>query len=405
MLIQFSVENFQCFKEKVTLDMTAYKGLSEFKDNLINNNYLPLATIYGPNGGGKTTVIKAFSALQKLLLNSVGGFPFNVPLDILPFKFDSISINNPTEFEIVLLINNKEYFYKISIFKGEITYESLFEKENKVRKKLVFVRNKNDIKINTTYIKSSIKLPAPAIGMPYLIFLYRFVDIYPIKQVVDWFRNTYCVDYNEPIIEDFLLLNIYQMGKDKDAKIKKKQFLNLCKKMGLNIDDYDIKILENNHSFQVNTYHFVDNKKYDLNLKFESNGTKKLFGLFPLFIKALTEGKTIFIDELDAKLHPSIVQEIVKLFRDKNTNPLGAQLIFTSHDVNAMTSKLFRRDEIWFVAMNKKQYSNLYSLVEIREENGEIVRKDKVYSKRYLEGYFGAEPLLNRVKGWYKTNE
>lgn len=66
MLIQFSVTNFQCIKERVTLDMRSIR-LTEYQDTLIDDRLLPIAAIYGPNGGGKSTILKALSVLRSLI--------------------------------------------------------------------------------------------------------------------------------------------------------------------------------------------------------------------------------------------------------------------------------------------------------------------------------------------------
>ena len=81
-------------------------------------------------------------------------------------------------------------------------------------------------------------------------------------------------------------------------------------------------------------------------------------------------------------------------------NKNKAQLIFTSHDLSTMNSDVFRRDEIWFVAKGKAQNSKLYSLVEFKTGNGEIVRADAKYDKQYLEGKYGADPYLQRIIYW-----
>ena len=137
-----------------------------------------------------------------------------------------------------------------------------------------------------------------------------------------------------------------------------------------------------------------------MTLNEESNGTKKIFALLPLFLVALKEARTIIVDELDAKLHTMLLKYIIELFNNKKTNPNGAQLIFTSHDLTTMTKELFRRDEIWFMSLNKNEYSKLYSLVEIRNEDGNIVRPDASYNKQYLEGRYGADPYLQKILNW-----
>lgn len=146
-----------------------------------------------------------------------------------------------------------------------------------------------------------------------------------------------------------------------------------------------------------NNKHIVNNTETELNLTKESSGTKKLFSLLPLIVSALTEGKTLMVDELDSKLHPLLLKYIINLFSDMNINRNKAQLIFTSHDLSTMNSEVFRRDEMWFVAKGTDQNSQLYSLVEFKNDKGESVRKDAKFDKQYLEGKYGASPSLKKI--------
>lgn len=46
----------------------------------------------------------------------------------------------------------------------------------------------------------------------------------------------------------------------------------------------------------------------------ESEGTKKLFEISGPIFDTLLEGKILFVDELDAKMHPLLSRELVRLF-------------------------------------------------------------------------------------------
>lgn len=102
-------------------------------------------------------------------------------------------------------------------------------------------------------------------------------------------------------------------------------------------------------------------------------------------------------DELDAKLHPKLLRYVISLFKNKNVNKKGAQLLFTSHDMTTMKNTVFRRDEIWFAAENERHESEIYSLYEIRRENNERVNSTAAYDKQYLEGRYGADPYLTNM--------
>ena len=148
------------------------------------------------------------------------------------------------------------------------------------------------------------------------------------------------------------------------------------------------------------TEHVVDDRKYELELVEESNGTIKVFGILPYIADALLSGTTLVVDELDAKLHPLLLKYIIGLFSNPDINKRGAQLIFTSHDLSTMNSDTFRRDEIWFIAKGENNASKLYSLIEFKSDDGRTERKDARNDKRYLEGRYGADPYLRRIIDW-----
>ena len=187
-----------------------------------------------------------------------------------------------------------------------------------------------------------------------------------------------------------------------NTKNIKQLMLQMIQEMDLNIVDFRVEEEENR--LDVYTKHFVDGYEEELDLEEESSGTQKLFGLLPFIATSLIEGNVLVIDELDAKIHPILLKHIINMFTDLGVNKNKAQLIFTSHDLSTMNSDVFRRDEIWFVAKGNAENSELYSLVEFKNDKGESVRKDAKFGKQYLEGKYGADPYLRRIIDWGKVN-
>ena len=173
----------------------------------------------------------------------------------------------------------------------------------------------------------------------------------------------------------------------------------MIKEMDLDIDDFRVE-RKDNDSIHVFTSHNIDGKSYEIDLTEESSGTRKIFGLLPFIAESITNGVTLVIDELDAKIHPVLLKHIIMLYNSSEINKHGAQLIFTSHDLSTMNSDVFRRDEIWFVAKGHEQNSKLYSLVEFKTPGGTSVRKDAKFDKQYLEGKYGADPYLKNIIDW-----
>ena len=122
----------------------------------------------------------------------------------------------------------------------------------------------------------------------------------------------------------------------------------------------------------------------------ESQGTQKLFAIAGPILDTLKLGKTLFIDELDTRLHPLLTQYLIRLFNSRKSNAKNAQLIFATHDTNLLSSRFFRRDQIWFTEKDNLSTTDLYSLSDFK------VRKDATFNKDYIMGKYGAIPYITQ---------
>ena len=184
-----------------------------------------------------------------------------------------------------------------------------------------------------------------------------------------------------------------------DEEKTKRRIITVLNDLDIDICDYRYNAEER----QLYTGRMVDGEYYELPFAVESDGTKKLLAALPILLLALQEGRLVVVDELDAKLHPKLLRYIIKLFKNPYYNKLGAQLIFTSHDLTTMKNTVFRRDEIWFAALDDKHESEIYSLYDVRDEDDRHVNSTAAYDKQYMEGRYGADPYLQNMLGgeWY----
>jgi AAA15 family ATPase/GTPase len=125
----------------------------------------------------------------------------------------------------------------------------------------------------------------------------------------------------------------------------------------------------------------------------ESSGTNKVIDISGPIFDTMLEGGVLVIDELDAKLHPLMTAAITNLFNSPEYNTNNAQLIFATHDTNLLSYGRFRRDQIYFIEKDKYEASDLYSLIEYKEDNAKI-RKDRSFEKDYITGRYGAIPFI-----------
>ncbi len=407
MLCQFTVKNYKSIRDEATFDMQA-AAISEHNDKVIvgadGELFLPVSAIYGPNGGGKSNVLEAMHTLDSKVLRPLCATCDKSDCDykakkipVEPFAFSVENRKSPTEFELFFRTEAAEYRYILHVQEEIIIYESLDRvKMDTGRRSALFVRDGKGIELKGTFGKFKISedLSETLPLLSYLGITYKKNEI--VNDVLDWFEDSI----------DFLNYgNPYQELRTAIARSEEVRtlVLKMFREMDLDIEDFRIEEKDEDH-IEVYTKHIVEGYSTELALSEESSGTRKLFGLLPYIAKSLVYGTTLVIDELDAKIHPLLLQHVIEMFTDMTINRHGAQLIFTSHDLSTMNNHVFRRDEIWFVAKGKNQNSKLYSLVEFKDENGVSIRKDAKFDKQYLEGKYGADPYLQRIIDWGKAN-
>lgn len=407
MLCQFTVKNYKSIRDEVTFDMQA-AAISEHEDRIIKDQdgelYLPVAAIYGPNGGGKSNVLEAMKTLVAKVLRPIyatadteGHAFLQKKIIVEPFTFLEEYRESPTEFELFFRTESAEYRYILKVKRDVVVYESLDRvKLETGRRSALFTRDEKGIDLKGAFAKLKVSddLSKTLTLISYLGIAYKENAV--VKDVLNWFQSgVIFLNYGNPMQELRMAVSL--------SEVAKRLMLDMIQEMDLDIVDFRVEEKEDD-KIEVFTKHRVDEVETELDLADESSGTQKLFSLLPFIAASLHTGTALVIDELDAKIHPVLLRHIIMMFNDMNINRHKAQLIFTSHDLSTMNNEVFRRDEIWFVAKGNAQNSKLYSLVEFKNEKGESVRKDAKFDKQYLEGKYGADPYLRRIIDWGKVN-
>lgn len=395
MLCQFSFRNFRSYKNESTFDFQA-ATTPEFADSLIKqdkcNNLLPVSAIYGPNGGGKSNLIRALSAVISAVVVPICELKQNHKAMILqhkqevePFLYDTTSKNEPTEFQLYFRMAAYEYRYYLAFLNGEIAAESLSRKKIGGKKPAhLFYREGGKIDLGPMLKKENATTNVNS-KMPYLSFLAITYNIPVIVEVQKWFESCIIRNYASLMTEK-------QYFFPAENKIKQ-EILTFLQNMDVDIEDYRFDEKEQEIYIKRN----VMGEIFELTFAHESEGTKKLLSVLSVVVVALMEGRLLIADELDAKLHPKLLRYVISMFKNPALNKHGAQLLFTSHDMTTMKNTVFRRDEIWFSALDRERSSIIYSLYDIRREDNERVNSTAAFDKQYLEGRYGADPYLKSM--------
>jgi AAA15 family ATPase/GTPase len=102
----------------------------------------------------------------------------------------------------------------------------------------------------------------------------------------------------------------------------------------------------------------------------------------------LSKGNSVFIiDEVERSLHVLLIKKLFDfMLNHEQFKNLESQLIASTHEVLLLDKKLFRKDEIWFIAKENGE-SRAYSLANVEVDDLDLV-------KGYINNRFGAIPFI-----------
>jgi len=424
MLKEFRIKNFNSIKKEILFTMEPeLNAVSEYPEHLWGNTHgdklLKVASIYGPNAGGKTTLIKAIYLLQYLFRERYEFDERNERLlgrtsrfYIEPFKFVDI-IDNLLSSTIIFIDDKYELGYSYELehkstreeHKFVIVTESLsYRKLGTQVNESVFERNGNIVEAKG--LLSELFLPKINVSDTQLLlshlninYINSFSGNKHYSDIV--FRLINQVD-KLVLYDNTYLAPIYQRIDVLDKKEEfKKWVLETVNSLGINISNIYIEKI-NDHSRAIYVVHKINDKEFKLRWEHESEGTKQLILLLLSIYHRLHLGGILLVDEIDAHLHPKLISKIIQIFTSKLN--INTQLIFNSHDIMNMTNELFRRDEIWFMYRDENLNSELVSLSDFIDYKGDRIRKDAKYSKQYMEGKYGADPFVAKGVLWNGEN-
>lgn len=412
MLISFSAENYLSFKNKVVLDLQA-ASIKEHQDNVFTPlqggaySTLKSVGVFGHNSSGKTNLIKAMGFMKNFVLNSTT--LKEIPLD--PFRLSIESEKNPSTFEIIFLLDKVRYRYGFTVTQKTVESEWLFTTEKRKEDNL-FIRARQNFdfekKFRTT-LKGKFEL-VYEMTRTNTLFLsvlaqYNFSFFLPIS---NWFskiliaqdiEHTALVEFTAKLmtIGDYnKLINDVIKRSDLGIDSVESRLKEAAAQKGYSYEFLSTAFLDDIQQYTVRTGHIRynhDNRPqdkifFDL-LLHESLGTQKFFGILGPILFTLKERGIIFIDEIDARMHSLLLQDVIGLFNSKKTNANGAQLVFTSHNTNVL-KKGIRRDQMILIEKDKYGVSTMQSLHSKEPK----VRNDATFEKDYLSGKYGAIPEL-----------
>ena len=401
MILEFCVTNYLSIKDELKLSFVA----STLKENLSEtNDTIPLsdtgmsivrsAVIYGANASGKSNVLKALDFYKRFIIDSFKNSQAGESIEVENFRLNSTTVNEPTTMEATFSDGNTIYRYGFEVTDKAVCTEWLYQRVNRKRAKEVEVFYREDGN-TTVHPKSSLlqELVNKKMVRENALLLSTAAQFNDPKAVaiLKWLNDMQVLFCSE---DDKLW---QQAIKHLDNEALRNRIVAFAKYADLGIESIakiDNQIVSSHRQYD-NEGREINNVTFSFNSN-ESEGTIKYFSLAYPIIDALDNGKRIVIDELDSKLHPLLVKKIITLFNSSETNPKGAQLLFTTHDTFLLSANLFRRDQVWFTQKDNFGATEAYSLAEYK------VRRTSPFEKDYLQGKYGATPIIGDMENIFK---
>ena len=426
MILELKIKNYLSFKDEVTYSFEATSDTCMENTHVVkvakNVRILKLGIVYGANASGKSNLINAFEFLGNFWSNNRENK--NERIGLVPFMFDEKTKHEPSEFKLVFYINRQKYLYSLSLTDSSVISEKLIYYPG-VQPAEIFSRKLHD---NISLIKfgpkvSMTKSAHDEISVKCLPNMSLFaaynrvnLNIPEIESVIKWIENNYL-----PSVKPRSILTEYVEKKLIKNKSYKEYVLNFLAKADFNIKNIkteikkekvpekfielfnsamdisnDVKEKMNDEKFiEITNSKFVheifDNKGkrmlYELDRSLQSQGTIRTLGISGVINTAILQKAFLAIDEIEASLHPKLVEFIIETFLKQSKE---SQLLVTTHyDGLLEQDDMIRNDNIWFTNKMKNGSTELYSLANF---NG--VNRISSLQKAYKFGKFGAIPNI-----------
>ncbi|MFB9926824.1 ATP/GTP-binding protein [Amycolatopsis halotolerans] len=416
MLIRFEASNYRSIDDPVELSMVAIDRDREAarEEPMLGESLLPVAAVFGPNASGKSNIIAAFAWLRDAVQHSLRTWDEEIPVE--PFAFGA-GPTAPSQFTVESTIDGVRFEYVLELDAAKVRYEGLFHYPEKKRRR-IFEREGQELKLQrglgklsgtrellterTLALSIARRFDEPLVS-DFSRTIVRTQTLGPVRRhgtarnrdgrppSTHQLRSTFRFfqESDQPsLFEEGAFPNVRS---DSDRE----RALALLRLADLGIDDVVIDPGQTGLeplSRRIRLVHRIADERASLEFAAESDGTRTWFHLIGPVLTALHEGSLLLFDELDASLHPTLSAQLVHLFHDPGTNPLGAQLVFTSHDTNLLNH--LNRDEVWLTEKNSRGATRLGALAEFA---GERVRKSQNLETAYLHGRFGALPQVDQA--------
>jgi len=423
MLVRFSVSNYKSIKEQITVDFTASSLSDHMETNVVKEsgeNLLKTVLLYGSNASGKSKILDALVVFRGLILES-GSYNSKKTILVEPFLLNTETIGEPSSFEAEFIVGGKRYRYGFLADRKSFPREWLVEVK-KTTQNPVFLRIGQALEIDHKRFENAQGLEKRVGENSLFLSVADQWNVPVAKAIYGWFYSIFTVhgmmdeeyrDYtNDLSTSKKYRKMINQMMQKADLGINSVDVSEITEELrseSLKRTPEDFKdrmasLMAGKFTPVLTRHNILDKKgklvretEFDLQGQ-ESEGTKKFYNIIGLVLYAVLNDRLVVIDELDARLHTLLSKSLIRLFNGEFTKT-KAQIFGVSHDTALLDRNLLRRDQIYFVEKDQHSATKITNLAAYK------LRKDTPFDKNYLEGRYGAIPMIENLENVFEHGQ
>ncbi|MBO0868054.1 MAG: AAA family ATPase [Micromonosporaceae bacterium] len=415
MLLRFRVTNFASFRDEQELSLIAlddHPDLATMPVPLTRDRALPAAGIFGKNASGKSNLVKAMDFARRAVIDSHQRWLPEDPIPRWPFRLDLESRTAPSEFVFEFVHDQIRYEYGFAVDDQVIREEWLYSWP-KGRRSLLYERSGMDIGFGAGLAGQKAAIADLVRENSLFLSAAAANNHSHLRSVASWFghwRRTSTTGVQPPPgeVPDEQTMSLLRFADTGVIGASMVERMDDEIQPGIWRRRYGVRLPSNIGSVppeeipqraqtMMELVHQAetDSGGESLPWNWESAGTRAWLHLSRLAISCLRRGVVLTIDDLGGDLHPLLTAQLLGLFQDRDSNPSGAQLIFTGHDTNLLGRHVehrLHRDQVWLTDKASGGATRLYPLTEYGRVRDGV---DDVEG-RYLQGRYGAVPFFDR---------
>ncbi len=310
--------------------------------------------------------------------------------DVQPFLMRSDALSHDTEFEVKLYIDGIRYWYQLVINPEKVCHENLYVYLSDSPTKVFSREDVNGIsKLN--FNPDLVKLSSAEVEVMTMNCLRNMSVLAVLKKVnvsVPYLDNMRkWIDNRMLPLQSGSFTSLSHDVKRllADSPEFREYLMQFAKEADFNISDIKIQKMVALFGHTVENESGVEN--YFLPESCQSAGTKRMVELESLIYTQLKRQAFMCIDEIEASMHPNLMEYILTKFVNSRDN--HSQLLVSTHydPILKDIEDIFGKDSVWFTEKGKDGNTTLFSLADFKGLN-----KLSSIHRAYMNGQFGALP-------------